>query len=97
MKLSIVLSPRAYMAKSSEFLQVPEPIQRGKRLPLSRPPQTLALPKPPAISLQGELEAHMWETVRRVTPRTLLSSVLRQRAVFEGGGSSEYFQVSRLI
>ena len=34
----------------------------------------------------------MEETVRRVTPRTLLRSVLRQQAAFEGGRSFEFFK-----
>ena len=33
------------------------------------------------------------ETVRRVTPRSSFRSVLRQQAVFKGGGSLEFFQV----
>ena len=41
--------------------------------------------------------AYMEETVRAVTSRTSLRSVLRQQAVFEGGGSSEFFQVPRII
>jgi len=48
-----------------------------------QPPQTLALPKRTAISLQGELGAYMEETVGRVTPR--------QQAVFEGVKSLEFF------
>ena len=38
----------------------------------------------------------MEETVGRVTPCTTLRSVLRLKAVFEGGGSLEFFQVPEL-
>ena len=45
-----------------------------------------------AISLQGELGAYIEETVRGVTPR-FARSMIRQQAVFEGGGCFEFFQV----
>ena len=37
--------------------------------------------------LEGRLEPIMEVTVRRVKTGTLLRSVLRQQAIFEGGGS----------
>ena len=52
------------------------------------PPQTLVPPRATAVSLQGGLEAHMEETVRRVTPRTSLRSALRQQAVIKEGENS---------
>jgi len=39
--------------------------------------------------------AYMEATVRRVTSRTSLGSVLRQQTAFEGGGSLEFFSKSQ--
>ena len=46
----------------------------------------------PGLEIFPSLRVYMKETVRRVTPRTTLRSVLRQQATLEGGGSLEFFQ-----
>jgi len=38
-----------------------------------------------------QVPEHMEETVRRVTPRPSLHSVLRQQAVFDGGEEARFF------
>ena len=42
------------------------------------------------LGISSTLRTYMEETIRRVTPRTSLRSVLLQQAVFEGG-SSKFF------
>ena len=75
-KLGIFTSARAYIeGKNVYHCKLTGRRLTGSYLGRSR--------KPTAISLQGELGAYMEETVRRVKPR--------QQAVFEGGGSLEYF------
>ena len=53
-------------------------------------------PTPTAYMEEEALNSSTYveETVRRVTPRVSLRSVLRQQAVFEGGGSLKFFKVS---
>ena len=90
-EIGIFSSPTACMRGESGIFSSPRVyIEEGKCLATF--PNTLAS-KAYCYKSIGRAWSLYEERVRRVTPCTSLCSMLRQQALFEGGGSSEFFQV----
>ena len=90
-RLGIFSSPKAYIGGGAEEIRIlPSSRAQGKARNFSK---SRSLYRGGEIGIFLGAKAYMEETVRRVTPRTSLRSVLRQQAVFEVEGSSEFFQV----